>query len=84
MRGYTVPMAIVRNCPEVSLEWLFRGEGAMLLVKDSAPEPVREQPHPGADPALIKVLLDRIEAQAVTIARLTEENTRFKAALSIK
>lgn len=83
MRGYTVPMAIVRNCPEVSLEWLFRGDGAMLLVKEPTPEPIKELPHPGTDPALIKVLLDRIEAQAVTIARLAEENARYKSALGI-
>lgn len=82
-RGASVPIAIAENCPEVSLEWLFRGDGAMLLVKDPKPEPIKELPHPGTDPALIKVLLDRIEAQAVTIARLTGENTRYKSALGI-
>lgn len=84
-RGYTVPMAIAENCPDVSLEWLFRGIGTMFLgevptqVPESAP-----LPSPGHDPAVIKVLLDRIESQAVIIARLQEENTRYKAALNLK
>ena len=85
LRGYAVPMAIASNCPEISLEWLFRGEGAMLLADQVAepehPEP--ELPRPGADPAIIKILLDRIEQQAVTIAKLTTENQQYRAALGI-
>lgn len=85
MQGYGVPMAIARECSDVSLEWLFRGIGTMYLgevptqVPESAP-----LPSPGHDPAVVKVLLNHIESQAVTIARLQEENTRYKAALNIK
>lgn len=84
--GFTVPVAIAVNCPEISLEWLFRGEGAMLIgtPEPSTPEPeAKPLPHPGADPAIIKILLDRIEQQAVTIANLTTEAQRYRAALGI-
>ena len=84
MQGWAVPMAIAENCPEVSLEWLFRGEGAMLLADqqtDQRQEP--ELPRPGNDPALVKILLDRIETQAVELSRLREENDRFKRALGV-
>ena len=84
MQGWAVPMAIAENCPEVSLEWLFRGDGAMLLADqhaDQRQEP--ELPHPGNDPALVKILLDRIETQAVELSRLREENDRFKRALGV-
>ena len=84
MQGWAVPVAIAENCPEVSLEWLFRGEGAMLLADqhaDQRQEP--ELPHPGNDPALVKILLDRIETQAVELSRLREENDRFKRALGV-
>lgn len=84
MQGWAVPMAIAENCPEVSLEWLFRGEGAMLLADqqaDQRQEP--EPPRPGNDPALVKILLDRIETQAVELSRLREENDRFKRALGV-
>ena len=83
-RAASVPMAIAENCPEVSLVWLFRGEGAMLLADqqtDQRQEP--ELPHPGNDPALVKILLDRIETQAVELSRLREENDRFKRALGV-
>ena len=83
-RAASVPMAIAENCPEVSLEWLFRGDGAMLLADqqaDQRQEP--ELPHPGNDPALVKILLDRIETQAVELSRLREENDRFKRALGV-
>lgn len=83
-RATYVPMAIAENCHEVSLEWLFRGKGAMLLADQQAvqsPEP--ELPHPGNDPALVKILLDRIETQAVELSRLREENDRFKRALGV-
>lgn len=84
MQGWAVPVAIAENCPEVSLEWLFRGEGSMLLADqhaDQRQEP--ELPHPGNDPALVKILLDRIETQAVELSRLREENDRFKRALGV-
>ena len=83
-RAASVPMAIAENCPEGSLEWLFRGDGAMLLADqhaDQRQEP--ELPHPGNDPALVKILLDRIETQAVELSRLREENDRFKRALGV-
>lgn len=84
LRGYSVPFAVAQHCPEVSLEWLFRGEGAMLLTDKQTVKPQEpELPHPGNDPALVKILLDRIEAQAVELARLREENDRFKRALGV-
>lgn len=84
MQGWAVPMAIAENCPEVSLEWLFRGEGAMLLADQQTVKPQEpELPHPGNDPALVKILLDRIETQAVELSRLREENDRFKRALGV-
>lgn len=84
MQGWAVPMAIAENCPEVSLEWLFRGDGAMLLAERRTDQPQEpELPHPGNDPALVKILLDRIETQAVELSRLREENGRFKRALGI-
>ena len=86
--GSKVPMAIVKNCPEVSLEWLFRGEGAMMLgtQEPAEAEPnAQPLPHPGADPRLVQILLDRIEQQAVTIQRqsdaiqqLSKENEELK------
>lgn len=84
MQGWAVPMAIAENCPEVSLEWLFRGDGAMLLADrrtDQSQEP--EPPRPGNDPELVRILLDRIESQAVELSRLREENDRFKRALGV-
>ena len=84
MQGWAVPMAIAENCPEVSLEWLFRGDGAMLLADqqtDQRQEP--ELPRPGNDPELVRILLDRIETQAVELSRLREENDRFKRALGV-
>ena len=83
-RAASVPMAIAENCPEVSLEWLFRGDGAMLLADqqtDQRQEP--ELPRPGNDPELVRILLDRIETQAVELSRLREENDRFKRALGV-
>lgn len=87
LQGFTVPVAIAHCCPEISLEWLFRGEGAMLIGTPEPPTPEPEAkplPHPGADPAIIKILLDRIEQQAVTIADLTTENQRYRTALGLK
>lgn len=84
MQGWAVPVAIAENCPEVSLEWLFRGEGAMLLAERRTDQPQEpEPPRPGNDPALVKILLDRIETQAVELSRLREENDRFKRALGV-
>lgn len=84
MQGWAVPMAIAENCPDMSLEWLFRGEGAMLLADQQTVKPQEpELPHPGNDPALVKILLDRIETQAVELSRLREENDRFKRALGV-
>ena len=84
MQGWAVPVAIAENCPEVSLEWLFRGDGAMLLAERRTDQPQEPAPpRPGIDPALVKILLDRIETQAVELSRLREENGRFKRALGV-
>lgn len=84
MQGWAVPVAIAENCPEVSLEWLFRGDGAMLLADHRTDQPQEpEPPRPGNDPELVHILLDRIETQAVELSRLREENDRFKRALGI-
>jgi hypothetical protein len=84
LRGYSVPFAVAQHCPEVSLEWLFRGEGAMLLADRRTDQPQEpEPPRPGNDPELVRILLDRIETQAVELSRLREENDRFKRALGV-
>lgn len=84
MQGWAVPMAIAENCPDVSLEWLFRGDGAMLLADRCTDQPQEpEPPRPGNDPGLVRILLDRIETQAVELSRLREENDRFKRALGV-
>ncbi|MBO5172056.1 MAG: hypothetical protein J6B83_03265 [Bacteroidaceae bacterium] len=84
LRGYSVPFAVAQHCPEVSLEWLFRGDGAMLLADRHADQPQEPEPNrPGNDPELVRILLDRIETQAVELSRLREENDSFKRALGV-
>lgn len=80
--GFKVPMAIVENCPEISLEWLFRGDGAMLLGHQEPAElepNAQPLPHPGADPRLVQILLDRIEQQAVTISQQSAQLKKLQA-----
>ena len=80
--GFKVPMAIVENCIDVSLEWLFRGDGAMLLGHQEPAEAEPEAkplPHPGADPRLVQILLDRIEQQVVTIAQQSAQLEKLQA-----
>lgn len=80
--GFKVPMAIAANCPDISLEWLFRGDGAMLLghQEPAEPEPnAQPLPHPGADPRLVQILLDRIEQQAVTISQQSAQLKKLQA-----
>jgi hypothetical protein len=80
--GFKVPMAIVENYPDISLEWLFRGDGAMLLGHQEPAEPEPEAkplPHPGADPRLVQILLDRIEQQAVTISQQSAQLEKLQA-----
>ena len=66
---------------DISLNWLFYGEGSML--KDNQPSTTVQPPLEMPSNDLIKPLLDRIEAQAIEIDHLKTELSHYRPSSAV-
>lgn len=70
-------MAIINSYPELSLDWLMKGQGQMFKKTDDSL----------SSEAVLRVIAElqkSIEAQRETIKILTERNAQFETQLKIK
>lgn len=63
--GETILLQIIENCPDISVEWLVTGEGAMLKA-DKEPQPASEPPT--AEPEVVSVLRQQLAEKDRQIA----------------